>query len=129
MNVISWSSRLAGHGTTLQTNMLAFSIWKHLISKSVGHVTMARVWREIARSLTAMYMGKMPKRDSDGNELHRGPEKDLAGGFRFVLFGVKADLEALSTDARFFCACVRVRVLCYLYFLFYQRARGGWCQG
>ena len=63
MNVISGSSCLAGHGTTLQTNMLVFSIWKHLVSKSVGRVTMARVRREIVWSLTAMYIGKRPKRD------------------------------------------------------------------
>ena len=101
MNIISWSSCLAGHGNTLQTNHLVFSMWKQLISKTVGHVTMSRVWREVAWSLEAMYHGKLPRHDLDGRELYRGPLKDLAGGFRFVLFGIKADLEALSTDALF----------------------------
>eukprot|EP00959_Pyramimonas_sp_CCMP1952_P006166 129095-Pyramimonas_sp.AAC.1 len=126
MNVVSWSSCLAGHGATLQTNILVFSIWEHLVSKSVGHVAAARAWREIARPLTARYFGKRPKRDLGGNELDRGPEKDLAGGFRFVLFGLRAGLEASSTGARFFCARVRARAL--LFFFFVAAQAGGRCR-
>ena len=40
--------------------------------------------------MEAMYHGKLPRHDLDGRELYRGPLKDLAGGFRFVLFGIKS---------------------------------------
>ena len=55
---------------------------------------MAKIWKTVMWSLHWAYLGLFPTQDEDGNAL-TGEQagKHLAGGFKFVLWSIKADLD------------------------------------
>ena len=54
---------------------------------------MANIWATLLWSLNALFECKFPSHDVDGKPLHGQAGKELAGGLKFVMWSLKADLD------------------------------------
>ena len=97
----SWCSLLCTRGSTSMYNFLICTLFQHLVAKSPACRTMARFWKILCWSLEAMYDGRFPTQDWEGNPIGgRQAGTPLAGGYRCMVFLLKGDLEYLSKDSR-----------------------------
>lgn len=92
MDVYS-TSGLLGVGTTRALTLYTFGLFTNTEIKQ-DRATMTKIWQTVVWSLKAAYDGHVPTHDEDGNPL-RGEKvgKPLAGGLRFVMWSLKADLD------------------------------------
>ena len=100
MSCYSFNSIVAPGGNTLETNFVIFMVFEHLISRKGACRTMNRFWKVMKWSFTALFNGKWPTEDPDGNAiLSAQAGTDLAGGLRGMIFTVKGDWEYLNKDS------------------------------
>ena len=92
MDVYS-TSGLLGVGTTKAMKLYTFGLFTTSEVKD-NRATMAKIWKTVMWSLHWAYLCLFPTQDEDGNAL-TGEQagKPLAGGFKFVLWSIKADLD------------------------------------
>lgn len=108
VDIFSWTSIL-DRGALIQRVFMLFLIHKLLACKAGPNHTMNEFWKHLVWSFTWLQRGQWPDRDADGKMYVRGtPEGDrtltpLAGGWRAILWIIKADLEffanALDLDS------------------------------
>ena len=91
MDVYS-TSGLLGVGTTRALKLYTFGLFTCSEVKE-NRNTMCKIWLILMWSLEAAFEGKFPSHDVYGKALHGQAGKDLAGGLKFVLWSVKADLD------------------------------------
>lgn len=91
MDVYS-TSGLLGVGTTRALKLYTFGLFTSSEVKE-NRNTMAKIWAVLMWSLEAAFEGKFPRHDVHGKALHGQAGKELAGGLRFVLWSLKADLD------------------------------------
>ena len=91
MDVYS-TSGLLGVGTTRALKLYTFGLFTSSEIKD-NRQTMAKIWAVLMWSLEAAFEGKFPRHDVDGKALHGQAGKELAGGLKFVLWSLKADLD------------------------------------
>ena len=91
MDVYS-TSGLLGVGTTRALKLYTFGLFTSSEVKE-NRNTMAKIWAVLMWSLEAAFEGKFPRHDVHGEALHGQAGKELAGGLRFVLWSLKADLD------------------------------------
>ena len=91
MDVYS-TSGLLGVGTTRALKLYTFGLFTSSEVKE-NRNTMAKIWAVLMWSLEAAFEGKFPRHGLDGKALHGQAGKELAGGLKFVLWSLKADLD------------------------------------
>ena len=91
MDVYS-SSGLLGMGTTRALKLYCFGLFTHSEVKD-NKATMNKIWNIVMWSFEAAFTGKFPTHDVHGNALPEPAGKDLAGGMRFVLWSITADID------------------------------------
>ena len=82
-------------GPTILRNLMIFLIFQHLICKEEGHTTLDTAYKMFIWSFKAMWIGKKPKYDWNGEEMfYPGAGEDLLyGGFFFAVWALICDLE------------------------------------
>ena len=98
VDVVSWGSLLGSRGTSLETHLLIWLVFNNILATgATGYNTMQILWRHLVWSLHALYTGKWPHRDPDGNWYTSGPAFERAGtyladGWFGVLWAHRFDL-------------------------------------
>jgi hypothetical protein len=73
---------------------MMFLIFQHLICREAGHSTLDTAYSMFIWSFRAMWTGKKPKYDWNGEEMfYPGAGEDLCGGFYFAVWALICDLE------------------------------------
>lgn len=111
VEVYSWASLLASASTAM-TQILICLFHKVLLAKSGGQDSMTTFWKHLAWSFKWLMLGLWPDADADGAVFQKGSvgwrlhhkQKQLANGWRGVLWCLKGDLEyfALSLGLEHF---------------------------
>ena len=112
VDVLSWTSLLGGGGTRASW-FLIWMCFAHLAKKTGLATTWRSFWRQLCRSLRALWAGVFPDVQVDGSPEPRAG-RPLAGGYFAVLYCNKGDLEWMAshfglarTTARQPCALCR----------------------
>ncbi|HIF94878.1 MAG TPA: hypothetical protein EYQ60_17410 [Myxococcales bacterium] len=97
MDIWSWTSILAT-GPTILRAFMVFCLHTAIQCVRAGHNTLDVVFKKMAWSFTAMWVGKWPTHDWNGGPMHypaRGPSggDDLAGGFFCAIWALIGDLD------------------------------------
>ena len=94
VDIFSVSSLLICAPTILR-NLMVFLIFQHLICRDADHNTLDTAYRMFIWSFRAMWVGKKPKYDWNGEEMFYpgAGEDDLCGGFYFAVWALICDLE------------------------------------
>ena len=92
MDVYS-TSGLLGVGSTKILKLYSFGLFTSSEVKE-NRYTMAKIWAVLIWSLQAAFEGKWHTHDVNGDALQDGKAgTELAGGLKFVLWSLKADLD------------------------------------
>ena len=96
VDALSWSS-LLGTGPTKVTTFLIWFAYNHLAKKQGMLATWPGFWKQLCKSLRALWEGKWPQTDENGNP-HPRAGQFLAGGFFAVVYCKKGDLPWLASQ-------------------------------
>ena len=92
MDVYS-TSGLLGVSSTRALKLFTFGLFTTSDVKE-NRATMSKIWKTVMWSLKLAYRGMVRIEDCDSNPLTDEPAgKPLAGGLKFVLWSIKADLD------------------------------------
>ena len=87
-----FTSGLLGVGTTRALKLYTFGLFTSCEVKE-NRNTMAKFWATLLWSLNVLFEGKFPRHGVYGKPLHGQAGKELAGGLKFALWSLKADLD------------------------------------
>ena len=94
LDCLSWSSVLA-RGQTRFTTFLVYFCFSHLAKKKGFGSTWPSFWKQLCKSLQALWAGVWPDTTMDGQE-HPWAGQPLAGGFYAVVYVTRGDLDWMA---------------------------------
>ena len=94
MTCYSFNSIVAAGGNTLDNNFCIFQVFEHLVAWHPHGNGPHRFWKILQWSFDALFAGKWPTADPDGNPILSGKAgADLAGGLRAMVLCLKGDWD------------------------------------